>query len=115
LFKSRFEEIKKDDFEKEVENTAMKRGSLVHISEWQKICEEIRKEPALEKQWSYCFYLKLLSLVSYGTMVKGIYLFPNTFKELEMIRKSRIDDIDRQTNQDTGFDEYRVEWKKECE
>ena len=51
LFKSRFGEICKDDLRRAVENTARKRGSLEYLRQWIEICEEIRKEPALEKLW----------------------------------------------------------------
>lgn len=52
LFKSQFGEICKYDFRRAVENTARKRGSSEYMKQWNEICEEIQKEPALEKLWA---------------------------------------------------------------
>lgn len=40
LFKSRFKEIRKPDFEEAVENTSRFRGSLAELSAWKDICED---------------------------------------------------------------------------
>lgn len=52
LYKSKFEEIRMPVFKLAVENTARKRGSLQEMSEWIEICEDIKKEKALERLWN---------------------------------------------------------------
>lgn len=52
LYKSRFDEIRMPIFKLAVENTARKRGSLEEMAEWMEICEDIKKEPALERLWN---------------------------------------------------------------
>lgn len=51
LFNGRHKEINKDVFVKAVTNTAVKRGSLAIIKSSKSICEDIKKEPALERLW----------------------------------------------------------------
>ena len=52
LFRSRFSEINQSDFRRAVENTSKKRGSTALLLDWNEICEDIRKEKALEILWN---------------------------------------------------------------
>lgn len=51
LFRSRISEINRNDFIDAVGNTAKHRGSLELLTDWQEICEDIRKEKSIERLW----------------------------------------------------------------
>lgn len=86
LFKIRFGEICKNDFRSAVENTARKRGSSEYMKQWKEICEEIQKEPALEKLWvnyqADNYYASDLTFADVANNVLEVaqYLFSNDNK-----------------------------------
>ncbi len=70
LFRSRRHEVRKDVLRMAVTHTASKRGSLEVISEFAKICEELRNEKTIHKLWnnyaeenSYAAHLKYEDMV----------------------------------------------------
>ena len=52
LFKSRKCEIRQEELQQAVENTAFKRGSMAKMKEYLEICKEIKDEPELRRLWS---------------------------------------------------------------
>lgn len=74
LFKLYRNMICRDLLKLAVEHTSAKRNSTTEIQEYEQICHEIRREPALEKQWiNYALEHEYAGELSYADVVQNVY------------------------------------------
>ena len=101
LYKSRFDEIRMPVFKLAVENTAKKRGSLEEMAEWMEICEDIKKEPALERLWNnYRKDNQYASDISFEDVVRNLFEVGNQLERaISMSNKTISDELDSSEKQ----------------
>lgn len=93
LYKSRFDEIRMPIFKLAVESTARKRGSLEEMAEWMEICEDIRKEPALERLWNnYRRDNHYASDINFEDVVENLFEVGNQLERANSINNAAIPD-----------------------
>ena len=93
LYKSRFDEIRMPIFKLAVENTARKRGSLEDMAEWMEICEDIKKEPALERLWNnYRRDNQYASDINFEDVVENLFEVGNQLERANSINNAAIPD-----------------------
>ena len=93
LYKSRFDEIRMPIFKLAVENTARKRGSLEDMAEWMEICEDIKKEPALERLWNnYRRDNQYASDINFEDVVENLFEVGNQLERANSVNNAVIPD-----------------------
>jgi hypothetical protein len=80
-------------FKLAVENTARKRGSLEEMAEWMEICEDIKKEPALERLWNnYRRDNQYASDINFEDVVENLFKVGNQLERTNSINNAAIPD-----------------------